>query len=272
MVVDRSPRDTRRSAISALRSPSATSASTSSSRGGQRAGFVARRGSRAAWAPSARARAAAARTRAAPPGGRRAPRTSGAPRGGASSSPLSASARAASYGQPRAVHAAAAPRASPAIWRAYGSAIQSGASSSSPAFHCQYASSPANQRCRFSSARLVDGASPRRCARPGRPRATRPRRAPRGRGRGAGDARPASDDLERLVEHVADARIAASRADASERDQRCDSADRADRRRASSSCASAVRFVPAAAVDEASRRASERMYAEVEVVLGSRTR
>ena len=54
-------------------------------------------------------------------------------------SSASASARAASYGQPRARHAAAAPSASPASWSRYGSAIHSGASSSAPAFHCQYA-------------------------------------------------------------------------------------------------------------------------------------
>ena len=56
---------------------------------------------------------------------------------------------------------------------------------------CQYASSPANQRCRFSSASGIRGRGlgGRRSR---SPRAMRPRRGRRGRGRAAGDARPAA--------------------------------------------------------------------------------
>ena len=55
---------------------------------------------------------------------------------------------------------------------------QSGALSSTPAFHCQYASSPANQRCRFSRASSYTARASLEHACRDRPRATRPRRGP----------------------------------------------------------------------------------------------
>ena len=101
-----------------------------------------------------------------------------------SSSSASASASAASYGQPSSVHSSAARAHSPASWRAYGSAVAAGISSSSPARRRQSASSPINHpdvRSRASaSAVSVAARQPR-----GRLRARPPRLALRRPGRAA---------------------------------------------------------------------------------------
>ena len=151
VVVDRPRREdelARRSR--AFRFPAARSCSTSSSRAVSPAGLarVAGRGPRGTRCPGRGAPAA----RASPPGLRRDGR---APRALRAAPPRRPPPRA--RAPPRTGTSARAtprrrPRASPASCSRYGSAIQSGASSSAPAFHCQYASSPANQRCRFSSA------------------------------------------------------------------------------------------------------------------------
>ena len=207
--------------------PAATSLSTSTSRAVSSAGFACvagrgPRGTRERRAPGAPVAAASRRAR------RRAARTRRAPRGARRRRPPRRARAPLRTGRPRARHASAAPCASPPSCSRYGSAIQSGTSSSAPAFHCQYASSPGEPEMPLLERELVRGRSPpsrRSLAVTGEPRRLGARRP---HVTEALQVAAGQRQLERLVEHVQRARVAAAGAHAPERDQRRDRTDRTD--------------------------------------------
>ena len=253
-------------AISAFRFPAARSCSTSTSRAVSAAGLarVAGRGPRGtalprAWsacrdelcrraAPSRRAPRA---LRGAPPR-RPPPQAHAPPRTGTSAHASAGCGR----GRLRRPAAGTAPRSTPAPRRVR------------PAFHCQYASSPPNHRCRLLERERVH--RPRllcRSAR-GRRRARPPRPARRARAQAAAGARRCTRELERLVERLPGAGIAAARAHAAERDEPGDPGDRLDRRGSDGARAGRSLF-PAALVDRDAGRARRRVRERELVRLGA---